>query len=339
MAMQFRTPDGERLSSLARRDFQKDFYESSDNEYLEIDHEDEEGDPWVGERRLTQTLGWLSVGLGIAGLLAPRAVGRAMGIGEHPAVLRAVGVRELTAGLGLLSERAPGRWAVSRVIGDTVDLGLLGAAVRQRGADRTRIAIAAAAVVGITALDIYASRRLGGAQSTTVPVEDVTQSITINATPETLYRYWRNLENFPRFMRHLKSVEVVDERVSRWVATAPAGTSIEWDAEIVEDQANARIAWRTLSDVQVEHAGIVSFEPAPGGRGTVVRVSLRYVPPAGRVGVRIAKLFGEEPNVQIREDLRCLKQLIETGELATTAGQPSGRRSVLGRTTLGRWLS
>jgi len=310
----------------------------------------EESAPWYEEyedvatpmfdpRMLTQALGWFSIGLGLAEMLAPRAVGRAIGVGEQPALLRLCGVREFVSGLGMLSERYPSRWAAARVAGDAMDLSLLGAAARQPDADRTRIAIAATAVAGVTALDVLATQQLGRIESEHAPVETVAKSITINTPPETLYRFWRTLENFPRFMRHLEEVKTTGERTSHWVARAPAGTRVEWDAEIVEDEANARIAWRTLPDSSVEHEGVVSFEAAPGGRGTIVRVSMSYVPPAGKLGVHFAKLFGEEPNLQIDGDLRRLKQLIETGEIATTEGQPSGRRSMLGRTTLGRWMS
>jgi uncharacterized membrane protein len=293
----------------------------------------------VEPRQLTQALGWFSIGLGLAELIAPRALGRAIGVGDQPALMRMCGVREIISGVGLLSERMPSKWAMSRVAGDAIDLALLGAAARQPDADRTRIALAATAVAGVTALDMYASQRLRDVESPHEPIEVVSKAITINAAPEVIYKFWRNLENFPRFMNHLEEVKTTGERTSHWIAKAPAGTSVEWDAEIVADEANARIAWRTLPDSTVEHEGIVSFEPALGGRGTIVRVEMSYVPPAGKVGVMLAKMFGEEPSVQIDGDLRRMKQLIETGEIATTDGQPTGRRSVLGRTTLGRWMS
>jgi uncharacterized membrane protein len=289
--------------------------------------------------QLSQALGWASIGLGLVELLAPRAVGRAIGVGDQPALLRLCGLREVISGVGLLSQRLPSRWAMTRVAGDALDLALLGAAARQPDADRTRIAVTAATVAGLTALDILATQQLSDVESLHEPIETVTKSITINAAPDVIYGFWRKLENFPRFMRHLEAVQATSERTSHWVAKAPAGASVEWDAEIVEDEANSRIAWRTLPDSSVEHEGVVSFEPAPGGRGTIVRVEMNYVPPAGKVGVRVAKLFGEEPSVQIDGDLRRMKQLIETGEIATTDGQPTGRRSVLGRTTLGRWMS
>ena len=288
------------------------------------------------DRQLGQILGLLSVGLGLAQVLAPRALGRAIGVGDHPAIMRMVGVREIVTGLGILSERAPGAWAWARVAGDAIDLALLGAATSSPDADPRRIAAATAGVLGVTALDVYSGKRLGATESSEALAIAVTQTVTINSTPDELYHFWKNLENLPLFMEHLESVSEVNDRVSHWVAKAPAGTSVEWDAEIVDDQPDRSIGWRTLPDSQVTHEGMVSFEPASGDRGTIVRVEMLYVPPAGKVGVWIARMFGEEPALQVADDLRRLKQLLETGEVATTLGQPSGKRSMFGRTRLGR---
>jgi len=153
---------------------------------------------------------------------------------------------------------------------------------------------------------------------------DVSQ--TIERTPWDLYQFWRNFENLPRFMEHLESVTVIDDRRSHWVAKAPsiAGGKVEWDAEIINDEPNALIAWRSLENANVDNAGSVRFVPGPEGRGTEVRVVVDYIPPAGQIGKWVAKLFGEEPTQQIREDLRRFKRLMETGEIPTTQGQPRG---------------
>jgi uncharacterized membrane protein len=151
------------------------------------------------------------------------------------------------------------------------------------------------------------------------------RAITINKSPKELYQFWRNLDNLPRFMEHLDSVEVLDDRRSHWVAKAPAGMKVEWDAEIINEVENERIGWRSLEGSQINNAGSVQFKPAPDGRGTEVDVTLKYDPPAGALGAAFAKLFGEEPEQQIREDLRRLKQLMETGEIPTNDNQPSGR--------------
>ncbi|HYN84343.1 MAG TPA: SRPBCC family protein [Pyrinomonadaceae bacterium] len=158
----------------------------------------------------------------------------------------------------------------------------------------------------------------------------VEKSVTIGRSPEELYRYWRNFENLPRFMNHLEQVRVTGEKTSHWVAKGPAGSSVEWDAEVYNEKENEMIAWRSLEGADVDNAGSVHFEPAAGGRGTVVRVVLKYDPPAGKLGAAVARLFGESPEVQIDEDLRRFKQVMETGEAATTQGQSSGRGASAG---------
>jgi uncharacterized membrane protein len=152
----------------------------------------------------------------------------------------------------------------------------------------------------------------------------VRRSVTIAKSPEELYHYWRNLANLPGFMRHLESVRVLDNRRSHWVAQAPAGRTIEWDAEIVADREGELIGWRSTGGM-VDHAGSVRFERAAGDRGTVVRVQLQYNPPGGKAAALLARAFGQNPDQQIHEDLRHFKELMEAGEVPVTEGQPSGR--------------
>jgi uncharacterized membrane protein len=152
-------------------------------------------------------------------------------------------------------------------------------------------------------------------------------AITVNATPETVYQAWRDVERLPIFMYHLESVTPLDDGRSHWVARAPAGKTVEWDAEITEDVPGDRIAWRSLDGASVESAGSVTFRPAPRGQGTEVFVEVRYSPPGGTLGSLIAKLFGEEPNQQVRDDLRRFKQIVETGEVARSDGSPLGTRT------------
>ena len=159
----------------------------------------------------------------------------------------------------------------------------------------------------------------------------VEKSLTVNRSPEELFRFWRNFENLPRFMNHLESVKNLGENRSHWVAKAPAGTTVEWDAEVYNEKENELIAWRSLEGADVDNAGSVRFKEAPGGRGTEVKVVLEYDPPGGIVGAAIAKLFGEAPDQQIDEDLRRFKQVMEAGEQATTEGQPSGRVASSGK--------
>jgi uncharacterized membrane protein len=146
----------------------------------------------------------------------------------------------------------------------------------------------------------------------------VEQSVTISRPREEVYRFWRNFENLPRFMDHLEAVHVVDEQRSQWIAKGPAGTRVEWEAEIHNEIPGELIAWRSLPGSEVDHAGSVHFA-ALGTDATEVRVVLRYDPPAGKVGAAVARLFGEEPSHQVAEDLRRFKQVMEAGEPASAA--------------------
>jgi uncharacterized membrane protein len=149
--------------------------------------------------------------------------------------------------------------------------------------------------------------------------------ITINKSPEEVYSFWRNFENLIGVMQNLESVRVMENGRSVWRARGPAGKVIEWEAEITKDVPNERIEWRSLPGASVPNAGFVAFQPTPGSGATVVEVVVDYEPPAGTLGVSIAKLMGSTPGQEIDEDLRRLKQRLETGEVPTTKGQPSGR--------------
>jgi uncharacterized membrane protein len=297
----------------------------------------------LNERQLATGLGWFSIGLGLIGIAAPRGLSRLIGTrGKYSGLLRLLGARELASGIGILSQRRPTGAAWSRVGGDAIDLALLGAAFASPRAKRGRLTAATAAVAGVTALDVICSRELGRRSSATAPggAMRVAQAVTINRSPEELYKFWRNFQNLPRFMKHLESVEVgratrqtasgmreeiTGDKYSHWIAKAPAGMTVEWDAEIIEDRPNQMIAWRSLEGADVDHMGSVRFEHAPSTRGTIVRARLQYSPPAGVIGASIARLFGEDPNWQVKDDLRRFKQIMEAGEILTTEGQPAGR--------------
>jgi uncharacterized membrane protein len=141
----------------------------------------------------------------------------------------------------------------------------------------------------------------------------VEKSVRIHAAPEAVFAFWRKLDNLPRFMDHLQSVEVRDEKHSRWITKGPAGTTVEWVAEIINEIPNELIGWRSVEDSQIDNAGSVHFTPAGDGRSTDVRVILRYDPPAGSVGATISRILGEDPARQVEEDLQRLKSLLETG--------------------------
>ncbi|MEA5622092.1 SRPBCC family protein [Nostoc sp. UHCC 0251] len=153
----------------------------------------------------------------------------------------------------------------------------------------------------------------------------VEKTVTINKPADELYRFWHDFENLPTFMKHLKSVKMHNEKRSHWIANAPLGNSVEWDADILEDRENEFISWASVEGADVDNSGFVRFKKAPGDRGTEVKVVLEYNPPGGALAATVAKLFGEEPEQQIGDELRRFKMLMEAGEIATTEGQPSGR--------------
>jgi uncharacterized membrane protein len=152
----------------------------------------------------------------------------------------------------------------------------------------------------------------------------VNQSIAVYRPIDEAYGFFRNFKNFSRFMAHVNAVREEDETRSHWYVKGPGGIELEWDAEIINDQPNELIAWRSIDSPSVESTGSVRFERAPGERGTLIHVSLNYLPPAGALGAAVAKLMGQEPETQIKHDLRRLKQILEAGEIATTEGQSRG---------------
>jgi uncharacterized membrane protein len=154
----------------------------------------------------------------------------------------------------------------------------------------------------------------------------VEKSVTINAPVENVYAFWRNLENLPRFMNNLERVEVKDAKRSHWWAKGPAGTTVDWEAEIINEVPHELIGWRSIDGSRIDNAGSVHFTRLDNGRGTELKVVLRYDPPAGVLGAAVSKILGEDPAANVQEDLRRLKMLLETGEIATVEGQPSGRK-------------
>jgi uncharacterized membrane protein len=291
----------------------------------------------VDDQTLVQGLAWFSVGLGLTALLAPRSLGNLAGLGGRSGLVRMVGARELASGIGLLSSRNSTPWLWSRVAGDAMDILTLGAAaLKPTGGGNLRALTSLALVAGVTAADVSASLRYSsksrGQQSRRLSAEDyIERSTTIKKSPQECYDLWRRQTNAPQFMRHVQSVTEVDEKTSRWVARLPGGQRVEWESRITDDVPGKRIAWHSLPQSPIVHAGAVSFDPAPAGRGTIVRVVFHYRPPVTPGGIAAARPLSFVPAFEISEDLRCFKQLLETGELATTRGQPTGRRSLIAR--------
>ena len=278
----------------------------------------------MDEERLARGLGWFSIGLGVAEVVAPRGIAKISGVSNrNTGLIRLLGLREIGHGVAIFAQGKRPRAALwARVVGDAIDLACLGAAFASPRSRKGRVAFATANVLTVAALDVLCAAQLSGDEGSTDArsTTRVKKSLIINRDPEELYAFWRDFENLPRVMPHLESVRVTDERRSHWVAKAPAGTTVEWDAEVTEDRPNELIAWRSLAGAEVENSGSVRFVPAAGGRGTVVSVEMEYAPPGGPLGALVAKLFGEEPGQQAQESLRCFKQVMETGEVVVSDG-------------------
>lgn len=177
---------------------------------------------------------------------------------------------------------------------------------------------------------IYTSRRRRHVPQATDYSIDALATITIDASPDELYEHWCHPERLPDVFQHVISVTDHGDGHSTWRVRGPM-RKLEWDAVTTVDEPGHRIAWRSLPGGDVHHEGEVVFEPAPGDRGTEVRVHMKYSPPGGKMGALLSGLMGKSPRQSLREDLRRLKQLVECGEIATTHGQPADRSNRAGR--------
>jgi len=165
------------------------------------------------------------------------------------------------------------------------------------------------------ALGIHTARRTG--RNVSVPYElgiRADGAVMIGRPVDEVYRFWRNLENLPKFMSLLESVQEIDNRISHWVAKGPAGLQVQWKAEIINDIENKLIGWRSLPGAEVANAGSVHFEPSQDGNGTDVKVEFQYDPPGGAIGAMVAKMVGNDPQRLLNDDLQRLKSMLETGE-------------------------
>jgi uncharacterized membrane protein len=156
---------------------------------------------------------------------------------------------------------------------------------------------------------------------------ELTATTTIRRPAPDVFAFWRDMENLPIFMTHLDQVRVTGERTSHWSANAPFGKNLEWDAEIIDEAPSEKIVWRSTGSADVPNGGTVHFVTAPDGVSTEVHLGLVYDIPGGAIGKAVAKYFGEEPHQQIDDDLRRLKQVLETGEVVRSDGAPWGKRA------------
>ena len=286
-----------------------------------------DADRGTGGESLANFLGWFSVGLGLAQIAAPGALAKLIGIDDddrNTTLMRTMGLRELTSGLGILSKQQPTQWVWARVAGDALDLALLGRAMSSEENDRGRTMAATMAVLGVTVLDVMCAKQLSIQPETEANAGShdgiirTKRSVTIGKPVNEVYEFWHNFENLPRFMRHLESVRVITPSRSHWKAKAPAGKTVEWEAETIEDVPNEKISWRSVEGSDVYNAGTVTFAKAPRGMGTEVRVEMEYDPPFGKLGSKIAMIWREEPGQQIQDDLRHFKQVMEIGEIVVS---------------------
>jgi uncharacterized membrane protein len=258
--------------------------------------------------RIARGLGWFSIGFGVAQIVAPRAMARLTGLPLPAVATRLCGLREVACGIGILTQPEPRPWVQARVAGDALDLAVCAGALLVPGTDRRRAVATTAAVAGVTALDAYCSRELARNGRRPGP-RHVIEIVEVNRSPEELYRFWRALENLPRIIPQLQSVQALDERLSHWVATAFDGERVEWDAELIDDAPPRCIAWRSVEGSRIFHAGSVQLEALPGG-ATEVRVELLYDVPPDSLGDAVLRLFGRGAR-EGRADLAHFKQLME----------------------------
>jgi len=272
------------------------------------------------DERLARALGWFSIGLGLAEIAAPGKLAGLIGVGNRPGLFRLMGLREISSGVTILTQSWPAEGVWSRVAGDVLDLALLSTQLDRENPQRERTLAAAVAVLGVTALDLYTSRRLsekstGSGSGMARRGLRVKEATTVNRPVSEVYEFWHDFQNLPRFMTHLESVRVLGSRRSHWVALGPAGMKVEWDAEVTEDRPDELISWRSLPGGDVETSGWVRFSAAPGGRGTEIVVEMSYDPPGGVIGATIAKLLGEAPDQIVVRDLKAFKNVMELGEV------------------------
>jgi uncharacterized membrane protein len=298
---------------------------SADGRYASSIMEPPPNDP------LPRVLGWASLGLGIPQVTMPGAFARAIGARddmEARAWTVAVGVREFAHAAGILRLEQPrpvlSLW--SRVAGDVMDLTLLLSALRgePRSTGRLLAAIGGAMAIGVA--DVAAAMRMSAHPELHAEPGALRAraAITVRRPRDEVYRFWRDFENLPSFMEHLESVEDRGSGQSRWTAKAPGGRSVQWDAEIVDEQPQERISWRSREGSDVANSGTVRFMSAPGNRGTEIHLDMQYDMPGGAFGVLIAGIVGEEPRQQVGDDLRRAKQILETGTVVRSEGSPEG---------------
>jgi uncharacterized membrane protein len=269
------------------------------------------------EKQVVQGLGWFSIGLGLAEIATPGLLSLIIGTKKRPFLMSLFGAREMVTGAGILTSEDPAPWLWARVLGDLMDLSALGAALFAQRKAKLRTLAATAAVAGVTAIDVVCAQKASAR-----PIR-LQKTVAINRSPQELYGFLRQFDQYPKFMKRVSSVRMDGGRMLHWEAPGLGGQKLEWDTEITEDRPNELIQWRSVDGSWLQNWGNIRLEESPGGHGTIVKVEMNYKP-SGTIATAVATLLGKAPGLQLQEDLRRMKRLLETGEIPTIIGQPSG---------------
>lgn len=282
---------------------------------------------------MARGLGWFSVALGVAELIAPRGVTRVLGLRGREDLVRAYGLREIGTGIGILTSKDPAPWIWGRVGGDALDLATVagGLGSRQNG----NVLLTLLALGGVTALDVTCGRQLGRDRETgddgtdagaPADAPEAERSITIGKPAQELYQRWRDPVTLSRVMAPFATVRTSDAGNMHWQVEGPLRQTLDWTTETVGDRPGEATGWRSLPGAQVPSEGLIRFSPATGGRGTVATLRIRFDPPGGILGDALARLLGGlVPATMTDTALHRFKSLVETGEIPTTERQPAAR--------------
>lgn len=291
---------GSLQQSVKTKDVEREGWGDSPNEFVST--------------RPAKMIGWISIGFGIAKVIWPRKVSRYTGAS------RARGLRDIAIGAAILNSQSPGRWMKARVASDAADLASLGKSWSSANGNKAALTVATASAAAIAATNYYYARQYRTVPDTSRVAIDAVMAV--NRSPQECYEFWRKLENHPRFMPHMQSVETTGERTSHWKMKAPASKPLEWDSDLTEDTPGESLQWKSTGG-DLENSGSVRFEPRRSGPGTIVRLQMEFDPPAPGASIPgLVKYFSER---KVKEDLRRFKNLMEAGEIPTTQGQTSGR--------------
>ncbi len=285
-----------------------------------------------GTDLFARALGVFSIGLGAAECTAARRLSDTIGIETHPGLVRFLGIREIANGVGILAAPRRPQLLWSRVGGDAIDLTLMGIAFGSPRTRRLRLLTAIGAVAGVTALDVLCARLMSRKRYRHVESRWLTgrrgvrlqKSISINRSPDDLYRFCREFSNLPKILDNVESITEPIAGEYEWHVSGPRSKHFKWMTKIIEDRPNQLISWRTLHPASIENSGSIRFVAGQDGRGTIVRVELLHRPTKQGINSAIRML---SPRIEFRlsEALRRLKAFMETGEIPTTKGQTSGR--------------